>query len=362
MTPTDEELKLFEEITQLPGIAGQEKAVRSHMTRMMEPYADELLFDGLGSCFALKRSKNPMAPRVMVAAHMDETGFIVKGVTSKGLLKIHPIGGWAPAVLQAQRVRVYPRFGEEPLCGVISSTPPHLLSEESRKNTIPPEDLLVDIGASEKEEVASAGIVVGDPIILDGAFSPLMGGKKLIAKAWDDRLGCVLAIELLKALKDHLPEADFYIGATVQEEIGLKGGRTAANMIKPDIALILEASPADDLFGNDGLGIQGNGVLVRFLDRTHIANRELYDLALSLCKEKNIPFQPYLSKGGTDAGEIITSHSGCAGLVIGAATRYIHTSGSILDYSDYCATRSLALSLCRSLTQEKIEMIKEYSR
>src|SRR5690606_4266637 len=207
-------------------------------------YADEIVQDRLGGIFGIKRG-NEDGPTVMVAGHMDEVGFMVTDITDNGMIRFQPLGGWWNQVLLAQRVEIITDNG--PVPGVIGSIPPHLLDEEKRKKPMEIKNMLIDIGADDREDAEKIGVKPGQQIVPVCPFTPLANRKKIMAKAWDNRFGCGLSIELLKELKDESLPNTLYAGATVQEEVGLRGAQTAASMIRPDIFFALEASPANDM-------------------------------------------------------------------------------------------------------------------
>jgi putative aminopeptidase FrvX len=364
MTPSEKEIERFKTLTQLPGIAAHEMRVREYMKTQLSAFGDELVFDGLGSVFAVKRSKKPNAPRVMMSGHMDEVGFVVKQITPKGLIKFFPLGRTWEHVVMAQRVKVYSSLTGQAYPGAVASIPPHLLPEDSAKRLLSLDQMLIDIGADSREDVLAAGIRPGDMIVVDGPFVPLMGGTKLLSKAWDNRFGCALALDVLEAVSGEELDVELYIGATVQEESGLRGAKTAGYMIEPDLSIVFESSAANDNMGDpEELGQQGKGVLLRYLDRTSITHRGLFMYATSLAEEKKIPFQYFMALGGTDSGEIHTARSGCPSMTVGVPSRYIHTNSSIMDYRDYAAAKDFALAFLRSLNRERYEKeILSYSR
>ncbi len=364
MTPTKEQLERFEALTQIPGIAAHEMRVREYMKEQLSRYANELVFDRLGSVFAVKRSKRPGAPRLMMSGHMDEVGFVVKQVTPKGLIKFFPLGRTWEHVLLAQRVTVYSGMTGVGHPGAVASIPPHLLPEEAAHKLLSIDQMLIDIGADSREDVLALGIRPGDMIVVDGPFVPLMGGRKLLAKAWDNRFGCALAIDVLSELAGEELGVDLYIGATVQEESGLRGARTAAFEVAPDLAIVFESSAANDNQGDpEAFGQQGGGVLLRILDRTSITHRGMFLHARSLCEERSIPHQYFMTQGGTDSGEIHVARSGCPSMTVGVPSRYIHTNSSVMDYRDYAAAREFALAFARSMDAEVFrDRILSFSR
>jgi len=267
----NETLSLFKTLTELPGAAGNEHQVRSFMRSQIEPLVDEVIQDGLGSLFGVRYNEEK-GPKVMVAGHMDEVGFMVTSVTDKGMLRFQTLGGWWSQVLLAQRVHVVTKKG--PITGVIASIPPHLLDESQRNKPMAIKNMMIDVGADSKLEVAEMGIRPGDQIVPICPFTPMANEKKILAKAWDNRYGCGLAIELLKEVKNEKLPNILYSGATVQEEVGLRGAQSAANMIKPDLFYALDASPANDTSGDkNAFGQLGKGVLLRIFDRTMVTHR-----------------------------------------------------------------------------------------
>ena len=364
MIPTEKQMERFRALTQLPGLSAHEMRVREYMKKELSRHSAELVFDNLGSVFAVKKSRKPNAPRVMMSGHMDEIGFIVKQITPKGLIKFFPIGRTWEHVIMAQRVTVYSSLTGQGYPGAVASIPPHLLPEDSAKKLLTVDQMLIDIGAESREDVLAAGIRPGDMIIIDGPFVPLFGGKKLLAKAWDNRFGCALALDVLDEVAGEELGVDLYIGATVQEESGLRGAKTAAFTIQPEVSIVFESSAANDNMGDDEeLGQQGKGVLLRYIDRTAITHRGLFMYATGLAERKHIPFQYFMALGGTDSGEIHTSRSGCPSMTMGVPSRYIHTNSSIMDYRDYATAKEFALAFLRSLDRETFEReIMSYSR
>src|SRR5699024_4490925 len=191
-------------------------------------------------------------------------------------------------------------------------------------------------------------------------FTPMANEKKILAKAWDNRYGCGLAIELLKELQDETLPNTLYSGATVQEEVGLRGAQTAANMIQPDIFFALDASPANDMSGNkDEFGQLGKGTLVRIFDRSMITHRGMRDFVLDMAESNDIPYQYFISQGGTDAGRVHLANDGVPSAVIGICSRYIHTSSSIIHVDDYAAAKALLVKLVKATDQATVDTIRK---
>lgn len=353
----NETLSLFKTLTELPGAAGNEHQVRSFMRSQIEPLVDEVIQDGLGSLFGVRYNEEK-GPKVMVAGHMDEVGFMVTSVTDKGMLRFQTLGGWWSQVLLAQRVHVVTKKG--PITGVIASIPPHLLDESQRNKPMTIKNMMIDVGADSKQEVAEMGIRPGDQIVPICPFTPMANEKKILAKAWDNRYGCGLAIELLKEVKNEKLPNILYSGATVQEEVGLRGAQSAANMIKPDLFYALDASPANDTSGDkNAFGQLGKGVLLRIFDRTMVTHRGMREFILDTAETNSIPYQYFVSPGGTDAGRVHTSNNGVPSAVIGVCSRYIHTHASMIHVDDYAAAKELLVKLVRSTDQTTLDTIKQ---
>ncbi len=352
----EQTMELFRTLTELRGVAGNEHEVRNFMRKELALYSDEVIQDNLGSIFGVKKGKAD-GPRVMVAGHMDEVGFMVTSITENGMLRFQPLGGWWSQVLLAQRVQVMTDNG--PIIGVIASIPPHLLDDAQRNKPMDIKNMLIDIGADDKADAVSIGIKPGQPIVPICPFTPMANKKKIMAKAWDNRYGCGLAIELLKELQGlDLPNT-LYSGATVQEEVGLRGAQTAANMIQPDIFYALDASPANDTSGDKNqFGQLGKGALLRIYDRTMVTHRGMREFILDTAESNNIAYQYFISPGGTDAGRVHTSNEGVPSAVIGICSRYIHTSASIIHIDDYAAAKELVVRLVKATDKTMVDSIK----
>lgn len=352
-----ETLQLFKTLTELPGAPGNEHGIRKFMRSELEKYSDEIVQDNLGGIFGLKKGDD-QGPRIMVAGHMDEVGFMVSQITENGMLRFQPLGGWWSQVLLAQRVEIITANG--PVIGVIGSIPPHILSDEVRNKPMEIKNMLIDIGADDLEDAKKIGIRPGQQIVPICPFTPMANSKKILAKAWDNRYGCGLAIELLKELKDEKLPNTLYSGANVMEEVGLRGAQTAATLIKPDLFFALDASPANDMSGSKTeFGQLGKGTLLRIFDRSMITHRGMREFVLDTAETHNIPYQYFISQGGTDAGRVHTSNEGVPSAVVGICSRYIHTAGSIIHTDDYAAAKELIIKLVRSADKTTLETIHQ---
>ncbi|MFD2211198.1 M42 family metallopeptidase [Virgibacillus halophilus] len=345
---------MFETLTELQGASGNEHPVRNFMKEELKKYSDDLIQDNLGGVFGVRKGEGP---RVMVAGHMDEVGFMVTQITDNGMIRFQPLGGWWNQVLLAQRVQIMTDNG--PVIGVIGSIPPHNLTDEQRKKPMEIKHMLIDIGADDRDNAAQIGVKPGQAILPICPFTPMANEKKILAKAWDNRYGCGLSIELLKELQGESLPNELYSGATVQEEVGLRGARVAANMIKPDIFYALDASPANDMSGNDKeFGQLGKGALLRIFDRTMITHRGMREFILDTAETNGIKYQYFISQGGTDAGQVHLSNNGVPSAVIGICSRYIHTSSSIIHVDDYAAAKELLIKLVKTTDQNTVDQIR----
>ncbi len=349
--------EMFKTLTELPGAPGNEHAVRKFMRQELGKYADHLIQDNLGSVFGVKEGQED-GPRIMVAGHMDEVGFMVSQITDNGMLRFQPLGGWWNQVMLATRVDII--VGETTIPGVIGSIPPHLLSEELRSKPMEIKNMLIDIGADNKQDALALGVRPGQQIVPFSPFTPMANDKKIMAKAWDNRYGCGLAIELLKELKDEKLPNQLFSGATVMEEVGLRGAQTAASLIKPDLFFALDASPANDATGDKNeFGQLGEGTLLRILDRSMVTHRGMREFILDTAETHKIPYQYFVSQGGTDAGRVHTANEGIPSSVIGICSRYIHTSASIIHTDDYAAAKELLTKLVKATDRTTLETIKQ---
>jgi putative aminopeptidase FrvX len=353
----DKQLTLFKRLTEACGAPGFEGEVRGIMKEYISETTGELVYDNLGSIFGVLRG-DENGPKIMVAGHMDEVGFIVTHITDRGFIQFQPLGGWWSQVLLAQRVQIITDQG--PVHGVISSIPPHVLPDAMRNKPVDMKNMFIDVGADNKEDAEKMGLRPGQPILPVCPFTVMGNPKKLMAKAWDNRYGCALAVEMMQEMKEESHPNVIYGGATVQEEVGLRGAGTAANMIEPDIFFALDASPAGDIPGiKDGMGKLGDGLLMRIMDRTMVMLPGLRDFMIDTAEELGIRYQFFVSPGGTDAGRVHLAGKGVPSAVIGIPARYIHSHAAIIHRDDYEAAKRLLLALLKRLDNETLKRIKE---
>jgi len=354
----DQRLKMYEELTSANGISGFEEPVRQVMRKYLEPLCDEIISDNLGSIAGIKKGQTG-GPRIMLAGHLDEVGWMVTQITEKGFLKFQPVGGWWSQVMLAQRVKVLTRKGE--LVGVVGSKPPHILTQEERNKVVQIKDMFIDIGASSRDEAREWGVRPGDPIVPHCDFHVMPNEKILMNKAWDNRAGCAVAIMVLEELKGQDHPNEVYAVGTVQEEVGLRGATTMANTIEPDIAFALDVGLATDVPGGDGQveGKMGEGPLIMVYDASMVPHRGLRDLVIDTAEELEIPIQfQAMAGGGTDAGRIHIQGRGVPSLVVGFATRYIHSHAGLIHRDDMENAAKLLAAVIKKLDAETVARLK----
>ncbi|MRG87650.1 M42 family metallopeptidase [Salinibacillus xinjiangensis] len=358
MVKLDETLTMLKDLTDAKGIPGNEKEPREVMRKYIAPYADEIFTDGLGSLIA-KKSGNENGPKVMVAGHLDEVGFMVTRIDDNGYVYFQTVGGWWSQVMLAQRVTIMTKKGN--VTGVIGSKPPHILPAEARKKPVDIKDMFIDIGASSKEEAAEFGVVPGDSIVPYFDFTVMKNEKMLLAKAWDNRIGCAIAIDVLKQLKDEKHPNVVYGVGTVQEEVGLRGAKTATNTIKPDIGFGVDVGIAGDTPGvsdKDASSKMGDGPQIILYDASMVSHKGLRDFVVETADKNDIPYQfDSMAGGGTDSGSIHLTANGVPALSITIATRYIHSHAAMLHRDDFENAVKLIVEVIKGLDKDKVKEI-----
>ncbi|MDF2675091.1 MAG: family metallopeptidase [Clostridiales bacterium] len=332
---------LIKEYTSAFGVSGCEKEIRSIIKADVESLG-ETRIDKLGNFILHKKGEGK---RVMLAAHMDEVGFLVNGIKDDGRIKFIPIG-LDPRILISKRVI----FGRTKTVGVIGAKPIHLQSAEERSRPIPAKELFIDIGASSKEEVAKY-VKIGDYATFESEYVDM--GRYIKAKALDDRVGCAVITEVIQ---DNY-KLDLFGAYTVQEEVGLRGAGAAAFGIEPEIAIILEGTTCADIAKDekDWITTPGAGPAISLMDRTSSASGRLLKRIVEVAEANNIPYQYRRGTvGGNDAGKIHRTKEGCITATISVPTRYIHSPISMINKSDYENVVKLVKALLKSLEEGEI--------
>lgn len=354
----DEMTQRMKVLTECDGVPGHEGAVRAQMKSYLEPLSEELVMDRLGSVFGVKTGLAG-GPKVMLAGHLDEIGFMVTQITPKGFLRFNQLGGWWAHNVLSHRVKVKTRKGE--YIGIIGSKPPHVLEAEERTKVMKLKDLYIDIGAKDEADAKEMGVRPGDWVVPVSDFFTMRDGELWAGKALDNRSGCSLAVEILSRLQNEQHPNVIYAGATVQEEVGLRGAGTAANLIQPDVAFALDVGIAHDTPGSESNPMKcnmGDGPLVLIFDASMIPNTALRDLVIDTAEELGISVQfDALTGGTTDGGRIHTSGIGCPTLSVGFATRYIHSHNSVMSKSDFSQAADLLTAVIKKLDRETVDKL-----
>ncbi len=324
--------KLLERLSNAQGISGHEDSVREITREAIEGFTDEIRVDNMGNLIAVR---NGGKPSVMIAAHMDEIGLVVKHIDEKGFINFVKFGGWFDQTLLNNRVVIHSPHGN--FYGVIGSKAPHVMSSEDKKKVVEAKNMFIDIGATSRKEVEKLGIRPGTPVTLDREFRELQGSR-VTGKAMDNRAGVVMMVEALRRTKT---DATVYAVGTVQEEVGLKGARTSAFGLNPDVAVVSETAIPGDHPGmkeKDSSVKLGKGPVLTVTDasgRGLIAPPSIMRWLENIAKERGIPYQLDVSSGGTtDATAIHLTRAGIPCGVISVPTRYMHSGVEVIDTND----------------------------
>jgi endoglucanase len=328
-------LKSLQTLSDAFGVAGFEDEVRETIEQLISPYVDEIRTDPLGNLIATR--KGGTNTTLMLDAHMDEVGFIVKWIEDTGYLRFTPIGGWDTRILPSHRVEILTRAGEK-RTGVIGAAPPHILKEEERKKPIPLEQMFIDVGASSQREAAELGIHIGDPLTIHYPFTELRSGY-VTGKAFDDRAGCAVMIETARRLTETDLSVNLALSFVISEEVGSRGARTAAYQVNPDLALALEGTIGADMPGvsEESQPVRlGRGPAITVADRTIIVPKRIIQALERAAEGKAITYQYKLpTYGGTDAGAIHTTRAGIPSGVVSVPCRFIHSPTSTMRLNDF---------------------------
>jgi len=341
---------LLRELCEAMGVSGEEGEVRDLILKHIRDHVEDIRIDPMGNVLAVKRGTGQVGLRVMAAAHMDEVGLMVMGFDSDGTLRFKEVGGLDARILPGTRVLV----GSEKVPGVVSWVPPHLNQAEE---TVPIDRLRIDIGAASKE-AAQNGIERGDRIAFASTFTEL--GPTVRSKALDDRAGCASLIKLVQG--DPFP-FDLHVAFTVQEEVGLRGAKVAAQRIQPEVAFVLETTACHDLPQDPDEPDQttitalGGGPAITVMDRSMISDPRLVRHLVAVAEREGIPhqFRSPQHAGGTDAGAIHKTGIGVPSAVVATPCRYLHGPHSIMSLSDWENQAALLRTAWMALTLSVLE-------
>jgi putative aminopeptidase FrvX len=351
---------LLKELSEAPGPSGFEEPVRKIMVREMKPLADQLSYDGMGSVIARQGSAGP---RIMIDAHMDEVGGMVRHVTADGFLSMQTLGGVLDQALPDQRWVIIGSKG--PVTAVTGIRDIHGMPPADREKVIPAESIYLDIGARSAAEVAAMGIEPGDPVAPDTPFAVLNGTKRYAGKAWDDRAGCAVLIEAMRRLKASSHPNQIFFAATTQEEIGLRGGHTATEVVKPDIGIAIEGGVTSDSPGRTPFDSQvklGAGPGLFFYDPSALPNRRLVAMIRDTAKAGSIPLQFDLVRGyGEDSAEIQESTGGVPTVNLVVPARYTHAHNGVMDRADFDGMVDLMVALVQKLDARTVAHLRDFT-
>ncbi len=361
-------LRFLEAFCNSPGPSGFERAPTMLMKEYVAPYSTHLCLDKMGSLIFEKKGTSE-SPTILLPGHIDEVGFIVTSISEEGYMTFNQLGGWFDQVLLGQRVEIMSRKGL--VKGVIAAKPPHVLDLEERKKVVTKDNMFIDIGCTSKKEVEAMGVRIGDGVVPDSRFFSVKresyedgkaSGERdiLFGKAFDDRIGAFIAAEAVRYLvQKKVKHPNRVMGAaTTQEEVGLRGARTVAQMILPDVAIVLDVDIAGDVPGikpSEAPARMGKGVSITTFDASMVPNQGLKELSIALCEKFQIPYQLSHAKGGTDAGPIHMSNIGVPSIVLGVATRHIHSHVGIVDALDIESAIKLTVELIKELDSRTVD-------
>jgi putative aminopeptidase FrvX len=357
----DRLVQLLKELTEAPGPPGYEEAVRKIMTDRFKPLADNIIYDGLGSVVAQQGNSGP---RIMLDAHMDELGGMVRRIRPDGFVSMQMLGYWLSAALPDQRWVIIGSKG--PVLAVTDIWDAHIAPHGAPGQPPPQQDLFLDTGARSAADVATLGIAPGDPVVPVSDFA-VLANNRYLAKAWDDRVGCAVMLEVARRLvKTAHPNQVFY-AATVQEEgsVEMRGAQTSARIINPDIGFSLEVGIPNDVPGPGPEAAQevlGGGPGMMLYTFSELPNRKLVSHVKEVAAAQHIPLQfDFVPGFGDDAGAIKLNNTGVPVTTILVPARSTHAHNGIIDRADFDRTVDLVIALIQSLDAPTVARIKSFS-
>ena len=355
----DDITTLLQQLADAHGPSGFEEPVRKIMVERMRPLADKVSFDWLGSVIA---AQGGSGPRIMIDAHMDELGGVVRRVTPEGWLTMQMLGGWLDQALVDQRWIILGSKG--PVRAVTGIRDIHIVPQEERTKVYPREWIFLDVGARNAAEVEAMGLAPGDPVAPDAPFAVLNGTQNYLGKAWDDRLGCAVLIEAMRRLHGARHPNQLFFVATVQEEIGLRGSHTSAEIVKPEIGIAIEAGVTKDAphtGAEEAQEILGNGPAIFLYDSSALPNRKLVELVKETARGAKIPLQTDLIQGyGDDSAEMQKSNGGVPSVNLVVPVRYTHAHNGIMNRRDFDQMVDLVVALLQRLDAATVARLREF--
>jgi putative aminopeptidase FrvX len=356
----DRTQRLLGELADAPGPPGFEEAVRAVMVRELKPLADKISYDGVGSVIAQHGSSGP---KVMLDAHMDELGGVVRRVTPTGYLSMQMLGGWLDQALPDQRWIIIGKKG--PVHAVTGIRDIHVVPADERSKVYPRDTLYLDVGAKTPAEVAALGLSPGDPVVPDSPFTVMGKGDRYLGKAWDDRVGLAVIIEALRRLRSTGHPNQLFVVATVQEEVGLRGARTSADLIKPDVGIAIEGGITGDSPGRnpeETQAVLGGGPGIFLYDSSTLPNRKFVRLVDATAQGARIPLQHDLVQGyGDDSAAIQATNGGVPTVNLVVPARYTHAHNGIIDRADFDRMVDLVVALIGKLDAKTVADLRDFT-
>jgi putative aminopeptidase FrvX len=352
---------LLEKLSNAAGPPGAEEPVRAIMAPEMKPFVSTpITYDGMGSVIAQQGSSGP---RIMIDAHMDELGGMVRRITPNGFLTMQMLGGWLDQALVDQRWIIIGSKG--PVHAVTGIRDIHIVSPAERTAVFSRDSLYLDIGAKNAAEAAAMGVSPGDPVVPDSPFLVLNGSKNYLGKAWDDRIGCAVLLEAMRRTASAAHANTLVYVATTQEEIGLRGARTAAQIVKPDIGIAIEGGITGDTAGSRPEESQvklGAGPGLFLYDSSTIPNRKLVAFVRRTAAAANIPLQTDLVQGyGDDSAEMQTTNGGTPTVNLVVPVRYTHSHNGVVNRQDFDQMVDLLVALLTHLDQKTVADLRDFA-
>lgn len=352
---------LLQRLADAAGPPGAEEPVRAIMVGEMKPLATEpIRYDGLGSVIA---QQGKTGPRIMIDAHMDELGGMVRRITPNGFLTMQMLGGWLDQALVDQRWIIIGSKG--PVRAVTGIRDIHIVATEERTRVFSRDQLYLDIGAKDAKEAAAMGVSPGDPVVPDAPFTVMNGSKNYLGKGWDDRIGCAVIVEAMRRTAS-LPHANqlFYV-ATTQEEVGLRGAKTAAQVVKPDIGIAIEGGITGDTAGARPEETQvklGAGPGMFLYDTSTIANRKMVAFTRKTAAAKGLPLQADLVQGyGDDSAEMQAANGGTPTINLVVPVRYTHSHNGIVNRQDFDQMVELVVGMLVQMDAKTVEELRDFA-
>jgi putative aminopeptidase FrvX len=357
---SDDTAKLLQALADASGPPGFEEPVRKIMVERMKPLAGKITYDGLGSVIAVQGTTGP---RIMVDAHMDELGGVIRRVTADGYLTMQMLGGWFDQALVDQRWTIIGSRG--PVHAVTGIRDIHIVPADERNKVFPRESLFLDVGAKSAAEVAAMGLEPGDPVAPDAPFEVLNGTQNYLGKGWDDRVGCAVLIAAMQKLSHATHPNQIFWVATVQEEVGLRGAHTSSDLVKPEIGIAIEGGVTRDSPGvrpEEAQEFLGGGPALFLYDSSELPSRKLVALIKQVAKQKNIPLQTDLIQGyGDDSAEIQKSNGGAPTVNLVVPVRYTHAHNGVINRGDFDKMVDLVVAILQSLDTKTVAGLRDFT-